>query len=229
MLSAPRQLRRTGFTLIELLTVVAVMAILASITIGAVVGGRRRAAIGRARAELAHLVQALEAYKAYYGDYPQTGLSAANSQRVTRAANGTSAGPGVATAQALLFNSLTGVYGPTGTRGGRQNGPNFVDFTHLTPEVALVQGTFGVASGTPPAKTAVNNAFVDPWDNRYMYYYKSPTTPGAASPWTAPAYVLFSCGPDGTFTASGAPTANGVIASTTQAADSDNLYADKLQ
>src|SRR3954470_17794122 len=99
--------RRSGlsaFTLIELLTVIALIAILVSISVGIVRGAKQRSATARAKAELALLAQALEDYKRRYGDYPEAGRSAANSQRVS----GTS-GPGLATAQAILFNALIGV------------------------------------------------------------------------------------------------------------------------
>ena len=65
------QLRR-AFTLLELLTVLTIIAILAGIVLGV---GRRAAESGknvRARAELAEIAAALEAYKRTYGDYPRT-------------------------------------------------------------------------------------------------------------------------------------------------------------
>ncbi|MET0261690.1 MAG: prepilin-type N-terminal cleavage/methylation domain-containing protein, partial [Rariglobus sp.] len=68
-----RQAGNRAFTLIELLTVIAIIAILAAITFGVVKGVNERAAIGQAKAELASLAQALEAYKLQYGDYPQAG------------------------------------------------------------------------------------------------------------------------------------------------------------
>jgi general secretion pathway protein G len=63
---------RAAFTLLELLSVIAIIALLAGIVIGA---GRRATESGksaRARAELAVLGAALENYKRTYGDYPRT-------------------------------------------------------------------------------------------------------------------------------------------------------------
>ncbi|MSU65560.1 MAG: prepilin-type N-terminal cleavage/methylation domain-containing protein [Opitutus sp.] len=240
----------TAFTLIELLTVIAVIAILAGIALGSVRGVKQRANIARARSELAVLAIALEEFKRHYGDYPKTGPALANSHRVTTAANGISAGPGLTTAQAILFNALTGAYGVTGVLGGRVNGPMFVDISKLTLEVTLTtatQTTFGVPTGTPPAKTVANNSFVDPWGNRYLYFYKRPTPPttstgptlpglpgipGRPAPtaqaWLAPSYVLSSVGPDGASTT--LPNAGGIFTGTTQTTgdNADNIYADKL-
>jgi len=81
----------SGFTLLELLTVIAIIAILATIIFGI---GRRATESGkvaRAKAELAALSNALDAYKRTYGDYPQTDD------------------------EARLLQSLMGKYGPLPT------------------------------------------------------------------------------------------------------------------
>ena len=201
---------------------VAILALLAAISFGVIRSTKQRANTARAKAELALLSQALEDYKRHYGDYPQTGPSAANSQRVT----GT-VGPGANTAQARLFNALIGVYGPSNFNT-RLNGPFLVDITKLTVEVPLNNAAFAVASGSPPAKQAVNNAFLDPWGNRYLYFYKVATVPGRPAVWTAPSFVLYSTGPDGASTT--LPNPAGVFSGTTQTTgdNADNLYSDKL-
>lgn len=71
-----RRLGVAGFTLLELLVVIGIIAILAGIVLGV---GRRASESGkiaRAKAEMAALSTALEAYKSQYGDYPQTANSA---------------------------------------------------------------------------------------------------------------------------------------------------------
>ena len=65
-----------GFTFVELLTVLAIIAILSAIVLGA---GRRAvesSRIARAKAELATLGAALESYRRQYGDYPPTNEAA---------------------------------------------------------------------------------------------------------------------------------------------------------
>ncbi len=59
------------FTLIEVLVVIAVVAVLAAITLGISSGARDKAAQDRAKSELAVLSTALERYRATYGDYLQ--------------------------------------------------------------------------------------------------------------------------------------------------------------
>jgi prepilin-type N-terminal cleavage/methylation domain-containing protein len=67
-----RQFGERAFTLIELLTVIAIIAILASISFGVISGVKERSAVSQAKAELSVLSQALESFKKQYGDYPQT-------------------------------------------------------------------------------------------------------------------------------------------------------------
>ena len=114
-----------------------------------------------------------------------------------------------------------------------------------------------IPNGSPPAKQAINTSFLDPWGNRYMYFYKR-ATPTSARPtggvttggtvvvgpgsgptsgttvtptpqqWTAPSFVLYSVGPDGANTT--LPSTAGIFAGTTQTTgdNADNIYADKL-
>ncbi|MBI2515401.1 MAG: type II secretion system protein GspG [Opitutae bacterium] len=63
---------RAAFTLLELLAVLALIAVLTGLVLG---GGRyanEHGRTARAKAELAALSAALEAYQRAYGDYPQT-------------------------------------------------------------------------------------------------------------------------------------------------------------
>ncbi len=202
--------------------VMAVMAILFSLSFATVRGAKQRGAIGKARAELATLTQALEDYRRHYGDYPQTG----NAPQATPVA---SAVIGSVQAQALLLNALIGVYGPSNF-STRINGPVLIQISKFTLEVSLTTAktlTFAVPQGTPPAKQAEPNCLLDPWGNRYMYYYKAAPVPGRPpqNQWRAPAYVLYSVGPDGAHIAPAVAT--GLFTGTTQTTgtNADNIYA----
>ncbi|MEY2880829.1 MAG: hypothetical protein RLZZ15_3209 [Verrucomicrobiota bacterium] len=194
-MSPPRpESRHAAFTLVELLTVAALVALLAGIAVGALRGGKGRAAQARARSELAALTNALEEFKRHYGDYPQLG-DFASIGNLTPA--NTTGGPGTGTSQAKLFNCLTGVFGPRGfTAADRVNGPSLLDVGRFVVNPAQLAATFQVpvvpGAGQAPVKTEQNAGLLDPWGRYYVYYYKSARAPGN---WQAPAYVLYSAGP----------------------------------
>jgi prepilin-type N-terminal cleavage/methylation domain-containing protein len=70
--SAARRLsrHRAAFTLIELLTVIVIIGILASLTVGVAGIASRRSKVSRTQAELARLDLAIREYKARFGFYP---------------------------------------------------------------------------------------------------------------------------------------------------------------
>ncbi|MBI5691166.1 MAG: hypothetical protein HZC55_13855 [Verrucomicrobia bacterium] len=208
----------SGFTIIEIVSVIAVMAVLFSLGFGLVNSAKQRAAVARARGELAALTQALEDYRRVYGDYPQTG----NAPQATPTVGATITN---LQAQALLLNALIGVYGPTNF-STRLNGPVLLEVSKFRLEVELTAATtanFGVAQGIPPSKQFVSNALLDPWGNRYMYYYKAPGAGGLQ--WRAPAYVLYSVGPDGQHIAPSISTGLFTGTQQTTGVNADNLYA----
>jgi prepilin-type N-terminal cleavage/methylation domain-containing protein len=73
---APRSLlcKRSAFTLIELLVVVAIIAILAGLTLGTLGYVNKKGAESRARAEVAALSAAIDAYKLEFGLYPASNI-----------------------------------------------------------------------------------------------------------------------------------------------------------
>jgi general secretion pathway protein G len=75
-LYSPTSKKRAAFTLIELLVVVAVIAILAGITMAAMGGVQKKSARSRAQAEVAALAAAIDNYHLDNGIYPATGPGA---------------------------------------------------------------------------------------------------------------------------------------------------------
>lgn len=167
-----------AFTLIELLTVISIIAILSAISVNVIKGVKERSSVGLAKTELAALSQALEMYKLQYGDYPQTG-NASNSSLSAAVASATDA-------QGILFNALTGKRGPLSTNFP-MNGKAYVDLARFKLQDPATMPATG--------KTQAANAFVDPWGNHYLYYYKT----GSPAVWNkTPSYIMLSVGPDET-------------------------------
>lgn len=226
----PRRRRSSAFTLIELLSAVAVVVILGAIAFGAMRGARTRTLLAKTRGELAALSTALEEFKRIYGDYPQTGefgqASATPTGITAQLPAGT--GPGTSTAQAKLFNALTGVYGARAFgNADRLNGPNLLEVGKFTVNGTLTNQFLVPVSNTPnpPAKPEQNACLVDPWGRRYIYYYKNARAPNN---WQATGYVLYSAGAtvatNGTQTPSVNPTTGLLLAAQT-AEMADNIYA----
>jgi type II secretion system protein G len=64
--------RCSGFTLIELMVVVAIIAVLAGLTLGTLGYVNRKGAESRARSEVATIAAAIDNYKLEFGSYPST-------------------------------------------------------------------------------------------------------------------------------------------------------------
>ncbi len=75
--------RERAFTLVELLVVLTVVATLAGLALAAAQGARSLAEHQRARAELAVLAGAIEAYRTQVGEYPQAASAADLYQALT--------------------------------------------------------------------------------------------------------------------------------------------------
>ncbi len=86
-----------GFTLIELLVVVAIIAILAGLTLSTLGYVNRKGAESRARAEVAALSAAIDSYRLEFGTYPS------NQASLYRELTGTATGAGAVNTNKVLF------------------------------------------------------------------------------------------------------------------------------
>ncbi|MCM2275458.1 MAG: prepilin-type N-terminal cleavage/methylation domain-containing protein [Candidatus Didemnitutus sp.] len=202
-----------AFTLLELLAVIAIIAVLTGIVIGV---GRRASTAGKvaqAKAELAVLSAALESYKRQYGDYPQAGAVNFALPLTPIAADH---------ANVRLYNALTGFYGPK-INELQPRGREFIELVRFSTETADT----GMATAALVSAPELN-ALLDPWGNRYVYYYRS----GSGATWTQPGYVLYSVGPDGArsdateFSCHEPPAPTGIVDYNAHA-NVDNLYANR--
>ena len=235
-----------AFTLIELLTVIAIIGVLAAITFGVVRGVGEQSKRGRATAELSALSSGLVAYKGFFGDYPWVGNDNNPDQIQASGVNGF-----VPTSNDRAYNFLRALGGRlapkrNGANGGvvqrqvdkdgtmvNKNARSFVDFTSFSLEREKASDAPGNASlrleTLPISEPSVTdadpdfaNAFIDPWGNRYLYYYKTITTAGA---WKSPSYILFSAGPDGLVSYSDANKSSGKLPDPSIEVNADNVYA----
>jgi len=150
----------------------AILAILASITITVGRGIHERSQIARAKADLAVLAAALEAYKAQYGDYPWT--------PATPPTPLTDGG-------AIMFNALCGNLGPKANAALATKGRTFVELAKFAVDDPA-------DLPDPTLTTLKNNWFNDPWGKWYYYHYKKSASD---TDWQSPGFLLYSHGPDG--------------------------------
>ena len=234
--------KSSAFTLIELLTVIAIIGVLAGITFGVVRGVGEQAKINRATTELSALSTGLEEYKRFYGDYPWVGNDTYPNQLNPKDIDPTDNSSNDRAYQ--LFRALGGRLAPKrldsnnkgivqrqidrdGTRVDKYNRA-FIDFALFQLERSKDTDRPNGIAPLPVPAAAVNtpdpdfaNALLDPWGNRYLYYYKSTASPNT---WNRSGYVLMSAGPDGKATFPSTLTAQGTLPASTDV-DADNIYA----
>ena len=237
-----------AFTLIELITVIAIIGVLAGITFGVVRGVGDQAKINRATSELAALGAAMEGYKHYYGDYPWIGSVGTDNNPDQIQSPETDPGftPTVDDRAYNLVRALGGRLAPkrvlanndgvvqrqidkAGNMVDKYARP-FIDFSafHLERAKPGDPPGGGLNPLPDPAYSPTDpdpdfaNAILDPWGNRYLYYYKSLARP---QDWKSPDYVLFSAGPDGKVDYSSGEKAAGKLPDPAKEVNADNIYA----
>lgn len=195
MSASPSNLRqskdsRKAFTLIELLMVFGIIGILAAITFGISSGVRNAQNRAQTKVELAVISQALEEYKARYGDYPWHDSNTGSYPVVENPEHPEEA---IEVTNVMLFYALTGRLKFDAQRSDDQvykvdddlehvdvaKSPKFIDiskFSYLSDD-----------DGNPVA-------LLDPWGNPYIYWYKWEDTPDQ---WDVFGYHLYSTGPNG--------------------------------
>ena len=187
----PRPGKKSAFTLFELLLVMGILLILAGLAIGIAEGLQRRSARARAVGQLAILTQALESYKAHFGDYPWIDAGSDGSGE--------------------LYAALIGNRGPTaGFQPDLDDSGRFIARSdpltsakgrHFIEISRFQTARQPIPSGSRPLLTLdqgfAENYLIDPWGAAYIYQYKTIGENPSPHDWQRPGYILMSMGPDG--------------------------------
>jgi prepilin-type N-terminal cleavage/methylation domain-containing protein len=198
--------RRHAFTLIELLTVVAIIGILAGITLAVIRGLQVSTDRNKARSDLAVIGNALEQFKAQYGDYPWISAAPPGGSAPATGTGASDSLNGEELFRFLLGRLIIGRNGSTRvivvhTVGDVEKyGPAFLslDGMSLSRDPLSTAGTAPIPRPNADLDTAdpdFQNSLLDPWGSRYVYHYRNLENFAA---WTQPSFVLISAGPDRT-------------------------------
>ena len=152
-----RSLRQDSFSLVELLVVMAIIAILAALTLGAATGVMQHAARERALSEIAAMRTGLDSYKIDNGGYP---VSEGVLLLTNTYASSDGSGNAYQTNAEILYQALSGKVHSTDTT---LTGKAYINFRS--------NQTGSVSAGS---------YVIDPWS--LAYGYSSGTTNNAPSP-----------------------------------------------
>jgi general secretion pathway protein G len=162
-----------GFTLLELLVVVAIIVILASLTVGGITVMQRNQAISKCKAQIAMIGSALEEYKMDFGRYPVANDSGGTNE----------------TGSNVLFKALYWDSDNNG-QGVGSDANQRIYLVELDP----TQKKQGWASATT---AGTNNTILDPWGANYRYRSGTLADGSVNSNAKNPDFDLWSLGPDG--------------------------------
>src|SRR5450631_4335250 len=156
-----RKNRVASFTLVELLTVMAIIAILVALTLGAASGVMNKAARSRAASEIQAMSTALEGYKTDNGIYPPSSGLLTNTYA---GGDGSPGGGGLYIASSqILYVALSGQTNFTGV-------PSAGTKVYMSFKAYQVGDPTGAINGGSYVK--------DPWT--FAYGYSTGTAAGAA-------------------------------------------------
>jgi prepilin-type N-terminal cleavage/methylation domain-containing protein len=159
MSRAPGSRRPNSFSLVELLTVMAIIAILAGLTIAAFAGVERTSLRSRATNEIRAMGSALESYKADNGSYPNPVSVTFTSTNVYLTAAPNLANGIYQQSSALLYEQLSGYTNANYTYGTYTAPPGHIYYAFASRQL----GNNKTAAGGP--------VFVqDPFGNSYGYF-----------------------------------------------------------
>ena len=198
--------------------VIAVILVLAGITLGISRGVQNAQARAKAKAELATISQALETYKLKHGDYPWIGVNnVTNDNELNNVAHG-------------VLKSLVGWQSLDGTQvGGTDSDGEVFKKAESVLDVSKLSLSRDWPDSYPEKSPTLRTYFVDPWGNSYVYLYKDPTN---SVQWDRFGYILFSRGADGKASSTGITEITGEIVTSPEGAafknqndNIDNVYA----
>lgn len=179
MFTSKSKKAKRAFTLIEILIVVAILGLLMGITTQMLSTVGQSQGRSRAKADMAVMAAALEAFSAQYGGYPRYNVA----KRASDAGD--------------VFKCLTGKI----VLRVKDNAVNMSTLTKARkPFIDVLK--FKLCDPSNKDSQSVDASkdgvyLADPWDEPYMYLYNTSTVAGSLeSEWTSPSFVLFTKGPD---------------------------------
>ncbi len=186
--------QKRGFTLIEILIVVAILGLLMGITTQMLSSVGQSQGKARAKADMAVIAAATEAFAAQYGGYPRLNVAKKESD----------AGD--------FFKCLTG-------RMVLRVKDNRISMSNISktrrPFIDVLK--FRICDPSDKDLQSVDASkdgvyLADPWNEPYMYLYNTSTIAGSLeSEWTSPSFILFTKGADTKAKEIGSMYSTGVI------------------